>query len=214
MIRQKNQQAAFGCLGLFLILAILVKTQFAPLMRLDQRWSTSFSASALGQHVRVWEWLTLFGSPLVMSGLAVVLALFLWRIRQHSWAGVTLLGVIGGDGLLLVVKQLVGRLRPLHQVVADTGFSFPSGHVFGTVLLAAMLITLLHRFLKGNAVFWWVTALIILGVIGVLLARLGLRAHYPSDVLGSVLLANGWWLEMISLREWVVRKRQKNLVKE
>jgi len=213
-ITQRNQQLALGCFGLFGILAILVKTEFEPLMILDRQWLTSFSSSGLGQHVRIWEWLTLMGSPLVTGGLAVVLALFLWRIRQYGWACAALVGVVGGDAVLLVVKQLVGRLRPLQQVVADTGFSFPSGHVFSTTLLACMIITLLFRFLKGSATFWSVTAVVCLVVVGVLLARLGLRDHYPSDVLGSILLASGWWLQVVSVLERVAVKWQKNQAQE
>lgn len=213
-LTQRNQQLALGFFGLFGILAILIKMQFGPLISLDHQWLAVFSGSSLGQHVRVWEWLTLLGSPLVTGGLAVVLALFLWRIRQVGWAVATLIGIIGGDGLLLVLKDLVGRVRPLQPVVADSGFSFPSGHVFSTALVAGIVITLLYQFLKSNAVFWSVTAVIVMGVIAVMLARLGLRNHFPSDVLGSVLLASGWWLQVVSVYERVVQRWQKIQAKE
>ncbi|AYM03820.1 phosphatase PAP2 family protein [Levilactobacillus yiduensis] len=208
-LTQRNQQLALGFFGLFGILAILIKMQFEPLISLDHQWLTAFSGSSLGQHIRVWEWLTLLGSPLVTGGLAVVLALFLWRIRQVGWSVATLVGIIGGDGLLLALKDLVGRVRPLQPVVADSGFSFPSGHVFSTALVAGIVITLLYQFLKGNAVFWSVTAVIVMGVIAIMLARLGLRNHFPSDVLGSVLLASGWWLQVVSVYERVVQRWRK-----
>lgn len=205
-VSQRNQQLALGFFGLFGILAILVKFRFAWLLGLDHQLLTAFSTSSLGQHVRLWKWLTLAGGPVVTGGLAVLLALFLWRIRQLRWAATILVALVSGDALLLIVKQLVARLRPLQPVVADGGFSFPSGHVFSTTLVALMVITLLFYLLKGNWVCWTLTGVIGLVVISVLFARLGLRNHYPSDVLGSILLASGWWLQVVSVSERLLKK--------
>ncbi|WP_407887009.1 phosphatase PAP2 family protein [Levilactobacillus sp. N40-8-2] len=213
-VNQRNQQLALGTLGLFGILAILVKIQFAPLMALDRQWLSGFQTSWLGQHVRLWNWLTTLGSPAITGGFAVLLALFLWRIHQRGWSLTVLTAIIGGDALLLVIKQLVGRLRPTQQIVADTGFSFPSGHVFSTMLVACIVVTLLLSFLKGNWLYWTLVAIIVIGVLGVLLARLGLRDHFPSDVLGSLLLASGWWLQVLSVFERLRGKHQPEKVME
>lgn len=213
-VNRRNQQLALGTLGLFGILAILVKIQFAPLMALDRQWLGGFQTSWLGQHVRLWDWLTTLGSPAITGGFAVLLALFLWRIHQRGWSLTVLTAIIGGDALLLVVKQLVSRIRPTQQVVADSGFSFPSGHVFSTMLVACIVVTLLFHFLKGNWLFWTILAIIAIGVLGVVLARLGLRDHFPSDTLGSLLLASGWWLQVLSIYERLQGKHQAAKVLE
>jgi len=213
-LTERNQQLALGCFGLLGILAILVKIQFEPLIQLDHQWLTAFSTSVLGQHVRVWEWLTLIGSPLVTSGLGVVLALFLWRIRQYGWSLATLTAIVTGDGLLLVIKTLVGRIRPLQQVVPDTGFSFPSGHVFSTALFVFIVWTLMMQWLGRSWLSWSVITMTAIVLLGVLLARLGLRDHYPSDVLGSLLLAGGWWLQIVSVLERVTKKRRQQQTQE
>jgi len=210
---QRHQQLALGFLGLFVVLAILVKIRFSSLMSLDQQWLAGFHASSLGQHVRVWEWLTLLGSPLVTGGFAVVLALFLWRIRQLGWAATVFAALISGDGLLLVIKTIVARTRPAQMVVADTGYSFPSGHVFSTMLVACIVGTLLLRFLKVNWLSWTLLTVIGLVVLGVVLARLGLRNHYPSDVAGSLLLASGWWFQVLSIGERFRARRTLSLSK-
>ncbi|WP_143463842.1 phosphatase PAP2 family protein [Levilactobacillus enshiensis] len=213
-LTERNQQLALGCFGLLGILAILIKVRFEPLMQLDHQWLTAFSSSALGQHVRVWEWLTLAGSPLVTSGLAVVLALFLWRIRQYGWSLATLTAIVTGDGLLLVIKTLVGRMRPLQQVVPDTGFSFPSGHVFSTALLVFIIWTLITQWLGRSWLSGGVVTLTAIVLLGVLFARLGLRDHYPSDVLGSLLLAGGWWLQIVSVLERLTKKQQQKQMQD
>ncbi|NLR10718.1 MULTISPECIES: phosphatase PAP2 family protein [Lactobacillaceae] len=210
---QRYQQVALGLLGLFVILAILIKLQFSPLMGLDRQWLAAFHASSLGQHVRVWEWLTLLGSPLVTGGFAVILALFLWRIRQLGWAAMVLTALISGDALLLVIKTFVARPRPTQMVVVDTGYSFPSGHVFSTMLVAMILATLLLSLLKANWLSWTLLSVIALGVLGVILARLGLRNHYPSDAMGSALLASGWWFQVLSIFERLRARRTLKLSK-
>ena len=96
----------------------------------------------------------------------------------------------------LWVKQLVQRPRPTEDLISITemgdGFAFPSGHitlgvaVYGTVAMIAL--TRLKPGWRGNAV---------LGASGVILmlsalSRPTFGAHWPSDVLGGVLLGGIW----------------------
>ncbi|MFC6275373.1 phosphatase PAP2 family protein [Levilactobacillus tangyuanensis] len=197
----RHQIIAIVVLGIFTILAILVKIQFAPLLSLDESWLERFQTSAIGQHTLIWHTVTTLGSPVITGCAMVIVSLFLMRTHQWSWAAFILATLVGGDALLLVVKHLVGRLRPIHQVIQDTGFGFPSGHVFSAALLACILITLIVRSLDLNWLSWGLIAVFSVAVIGLMLARLGLRNHYPSDVMGGVLLASGWWLQLLSLVE-------------
>lgn len=199
---QRNQQLALGFLGLLGILAILVKIQAGLVLWLDQ--SVLAAVAKLGPHVGLWEALTTLGSPILTGILAICLAggLFYWR--QPLWGEMVVIGLVGGDGLLLILKHLLKRPRPSLQVLVDNGFSFPSGHVFSTTLLAAMVITLLCGVLRHNWIFWVAVTMVSLIVLGVILGRLGLRNHYPTDALGSLLLAVGWWFQVMSLgeRQW------------
>ena len=52
--------------------------------------------------------------------------------------------------------------------------------------MALMIQMLFTNFWVGGAVF-----IVWLLVIG---SRLTLRAHYPSDIIGAILLAYGWWI--------------------
>ncbi|WP_261810709.1 phosphatase PAP2 family protein [Levilactobacillus humaensis] len=206
---QRNQQVALGFLGLFGILAILVKIHAGIVFQLDQ--AGLDAVAELGAHVGFWEILTTLGSPILTGGLIVILAAVLLYWRQPFWGEMVAIGLVGGDGLLLVLKHLMGRPRPSFQVIADTGFSFPSGHVFSTTLLAIMVITVLCGVLRHNWIFWLAVTMVSLIVLGVILGRLGLRNHYPTDVLGSLLLAVGWWFQVVSLGE---RRWGKSLVEK
>jgi len=108
------------------------------------------------------------------------------------------------SGVNSIIKQIVRRPRPF---IADPtivplahagGFSFPSGHSSGTMLLYGTVIILasLHIQSKG-----WRRTIIGLSVLMILLtgySRIYVQVHYPTDVLGGYTMAFtglmwSWW---------------------
>lgn len=130
-----------------------------------------------------------------------------WRFL-HRWLDALLfLGAVGGYGVLtLLVKHLVQRERPIAFFrVPESGYSFPSEHTLGATCLAfAIGFVLWHggasRGLKALG-----TIALFLGVLVIALSRLILGVHYPTDVLGSVLLGTAWMSALIALRVVVGR---------
>jgi membrane-associated phospholipid phosphatase len=123
--------------------------------------------------------------------LAVALVcLWAWRRRglgtRALWAIIT---VLLGWGLGNVVKQMVGRARPVveHAVDNAPGYSFPSGHATNTTVAAIALLVLLWPVLRSRARTVAV-AVAIAVVLLVGLDRVMLGVHYPSDVFGGYLL--------------------------
>jgi undecaprenyl-diphosphatase len=101
------------------------------------------------------------------------------RARETWWLWVALM--VLAPTLEWVFKQLVGRTRP-----ESLALSFPSGHstaaaaFFGAVMyLAAALPPRLCS---------WVRALAVVMILLVGMARVMLRAHWPSDVLAGIAL--------------------------
>jgi undecaprenyl-diphosphatase len=102
--------------------------------------------------------------------------------------------LLGGSLLEFTVKGLVGRPRPLGWAPG-----FPSGHVTAVTAFAVTVI-----YVIGCEGLSWVRRASLMGGLGVLvamvgLARLSLHAHWPSDLLGGLLLgtataaAGAWW---------------------
>ncbi|SDG67553.1 phosphatase PAP2 family protein [Roseospirillum parvum] len=110
------------------------------------------------------------------------------RWRQHARSWVFMLANMLAAGILLhVIKLTVGRPRPKHLIDDGTYFgfepfsgfnSFPSGHsqaIFSALIALAFMVPKYTKWLMGLAVL-------------VALSRVGVSAHYLSDVvMGSYL---------------------------
>ena len=100
--------------------------------------------------------------------------------RRREWAGVAV-GAVGAHAASIVIKRVVRRPRPNHESVAinvstPSKLSFPSSHATSTTAAAVLL---------GRLTGLPLPALI---VPPMLLSRMVLGVHYPTDVLaGSAL---------------------------
>lgn len=112
--------------------------------------------------------------------------------RRALAAWLTMMAIWGSAALL---KLLVGRVRPtVTDAVWDHGgLSFPSGHATNTTAMT-LGVTLLLWPLVGVAVrrLLVVTSLVLVTVV--VLDRVFLGVHYPSDVVAGMVLGGGLML--------------------
>ena len=127
----------------------------------------------------------------VLIGLVAVVVLFVVE-RRAGW-----LMAIGSISSLLdnVIKLVISRQRPpadlVHILNPTTGYSYPSGHaVFFTWMAFMLAFALAPRVNPRLRPVLWIAA----GLVIVLtcIARVWAGAHWPSDVIGGVLLGLGW----------------------
>lgn len=139
-------------------------------------------------HHPILDWLMLRLTDLADNGLIwILLAVVLLFIpKERKTGGKVLLSLVFSLILCnLILKNLFGRVRPFTLqggisllVDAPTDWSFPSGHTSASFAAAVLL-------LKEKKKIGWVALAV---AILVAFSRLYLYVHYPSDVLGGVIV--------------------------
>jgi membrane-associated phospholipid phosphatase len=130
---------------------------------------------------------TQLGSPNLAMTIGVIGVAVLWR---RCRASAITLGLLVGSAVAvdIVLKLLVDRSRPFNPVV-DTGLgSFPSGHVIHAVVIFGLLPILLWAVTKSRAYLLSGFAIFGMAVGSVAASRIALGAHWPSDVVASLLI--------------------------
>jgi undecaprenyl-diphosphatase len=139
------------------------------------------------------------------KGLVVEVVIFflILLFNRRAWlfaAGATLTG-----GWYAAIVNLVHRPRPtvpyVYQVTEHPGASsYPSGHtMFVVTVVVVLMVCFGHRFLPrwGQVAGWSVAVLL---VAANAIGRMYTGAHWPSDVLGGILIAVFWLSLLASIR--------------
>ena len=127
----------------------------------------------------------------VLIGAVAVVGLFIYE-RRAGW-----LMLIGSISSLFdnIIKLIISRQRPpadlVHILSPTTGFSFPSGHaVFFTWMAFMIAVSLAPKTRPSLRPILWILAVLV--ILLTCIARVWAGAHWPSDVIGGVLLGVGW----------------------
>ena len=104
-----------------------------------------------------------------------------------------MLGNLTLAGILIVTfKNIYQRPRPeILHLVEEKGFSFPSGHSLAVTLMVGSLIVILSQRIKNTTWRKIVQILLSLYIVSVLVSRIYLGVHYPSDVIASLCVGLG-----------------------
>lgn len=140
----------------------------------------------------------------------VLIAVILWFRKQCPLATNLVLTMITGDAVGWVIKHLIQRARPVQHLAVDDGFSFPSGHTLGMGMIVIWIImVLLPVVLKDRIKRFWIDFLLIVWLVIVMISRVYVYAHYPSDVCGSVAIALTW----VAVMQFVFEKIKQTINK-
>lgn len=132
----------------------------------------------------------------------VIAAIYFVKHRKDK--GLLLVGAMAGAALWVsIVKRIEIVARPDNAIIINPGYSFPSGHTVGIVVLAGVLAFFAWRYWQSRPVRAGVS-----GVFGVMVGlvsfdRVYLNTHWFSDVLGSLLLGAFWLLFVVVLYRWL-----------
>lgn len=133
-----------------------------------------------------WHVIAAVFDPKTIVAWDFLLAGYLFIIGKPARAVYVLAMLATVDAFGILVKHVLKRRRPTTFYKDTPTYSFPSGHTLGTTMMALMISMLFPQSL--------IIGLMFIAWLLVIICRLTLRAHYPADVVGAVLLAVSWWI--------------------
>ena len=165
----------------------------------------------IGIEIQILDWLQKLHTPVLdqimcsithlgdAGALWILLVVVLLLVPRTRKSGLIVAGALLVDALLcnVILKPLVARIRPYDVNTAvqllvskPVDYSFPSGHT------AASFASVVALFMAGERKLW--KPALVLAVL-IAFSRLYLYVHYPTDVLGGVIIgvisgALGYWL--------------------
>ena len=200
----------------FAVLASLVFLEIADeigadedLGRFDIALRAALNRHASDEQLRTFALLTHLGDKaFLMPLVAVVALLLLWR-RQRFIAAAWVVACGLGGLLNVVLKAIFERSRPefAHSFVTADGWSFPSGHSSGSMIVYGLLGYLAVLY-TPKSVHIPTAAIAMTLVVYVGLSRVILQVHYFSDVLGGYAFGVSWVAAWIAGLE-VLRRAER-----
>ena len=177
---------------LFMIIGYIVKFYPEMLVSFDQPIQTAIRGDLPETLTLLFRAIThLIDIPVIISWVLIVAFVFYrkqWKMESYLMlANLTLAGI-----LIVTFKNIYQRPRPeILHLVEEKGFSFPSGHSLAVTIMVGTLIVILSQRIKNTVWRKIVQILLSLYIFSVLVSRIYLGVHYPSDVIASLCVGLG-----------------------
>ena len=177
---------------LFMIIGYIVKFYPEMLVGFDQPIQTAIRGDLPETLTLLFRVIThLIDIPVIISWVLIVAFIFYrkqWKMESYLMLGnLTLAGI-----LIVTFKNIYQRPRPeILHLVEEKGFSFPSGHSLAVTIMVGTLIVILSQRIKNTVWRKIVQILLSLYIVSVLVSRIYLGVHYPSDVIASLCVGLG-----------------------
>ena len=177
---------------LFMIIGYIVKFYPEMLVSFDQPIQTAIRGDLPETLTLLFRAITqLIDIPVIISWVLIVA--FIFYRKQWKMESYLMLGNLTIAGILIVTfKNIYQRPRPeILHLVEEKGFSFPSGHSLAVTIMVGTLIVIFSQRIKNTVWRKIVQILLSLYIVSVLVSRIYLGVHYPSDVIASLCVGLG-----------------------
>jgi len=178
--------------------------------RIDGIFSAAVGQSTPERARQVFAWLTHFGDPATLAVVGIVVGVILLARGEYPLAACWIVALGGNAALNPVLKNVFERARPIHdQAVAQApGWSFPSGHSSGSVVVCGMLAYVVIRTAPRR---WHLPALLVATAIAFTTgcSRIFLQVHYATDVIAGFASGIAWLAICIGSLEAATHYRRR-----
>ena len=197
----------YTAVGIFLIVGAVVgiigTVGFAALAEVVREGYTQQFDTAvlrwLGSHhtpvlTTIMTEVTPLGTGIVVLTVVGVTTAFLWHTEHKHSARMLLAATAGSILLNNVLKLFFDRARPsvFEWGTHAASSSFPSGHAMSATVVYGTVAYLLARLQKHGWARAITLSLAVIMIALICLTRLYLGVHYPSDVLGGIVVGLAW----------------------
>lgn len=136
---------------------------------------------------------THLGDPMPLTLLVMAVGVLL-LLRRHTALALGWVVACAGAGLLnMLLKQIFERVRPVHEhgFAQAGGYSFPSGHTSGSLVVYGMLAYLCLRLLPPR---WHLPGVLLAATLAFSVgwSRVILQVHWASDVVAGFAFGVAW----------------------
>lgn len=176
-------------LVIFVCLGYVVKFYPETLSAFDQTIQSGLRGRLPAGLTSFFKAITIFGNTSTQIGL-VALAVVLFWLKQWKAESLLMLGNGLVTSLAIVgLKEVYQRPRPILPHLAEaSGYSFPSGHALGAMVIFGSLFIIAWQRLPKSALKNGLLGLLATLIVLVGVSRIYLGVHYPSDVLAGFLV--------------------------
>lgn len=201
----------FGAAFVWLSWQVLIQgpvTQWdMPTIKAIHDWATHQSAPV----ALIMRFFSAYGRDGV-SLITVILTIGWVRRKYRRGLWMLLFGVMGAELWFQALGGIINRQRPEFKDPFETliGAGYPSGHAATNVLLGWMILYLLLPHIKSGFRRGLLIIVVVAVVLEVCFSRLFLGLHYPTDIIGGLLMGIAWGglIFTITDRHFFAKKRE------
>jgi len=124
----------------------------------------------------------------------IVFGLILVLLKNWRFLNALIVSVTIGEIFVWIIKNIIERPRPplINSLVNESSYSFPSGHTFVAMAFYGLLSYFViqskkNKFIKIISIIFGFLTIILIAI-----SRVYLGAHWPSDVLASLVVGSAW----------------------
>lgn len=127
----------------------------------------------------------------ILAGMGPLVIWLIHRLRVRE-ALLTVLTVGGGLLVVKAMKAIIAKSRPTDAIIEAVGWSFPSGHSAGAVLVSAVIVYVFVSRVesRGLRMLAYLALAVFVTLVG--MSRVYLGVHYPTDVMAGYIVGALW----------------------
>ena len=198
-------------ISLTLLIIIIRQIFYRKEYNMDEKVFSYLSQYVTETTTLLMQFFSFFGSHLLFVPGWLTLIIFYYFVHKNKWMSVkTLIIALSNVGLMLGLKLLFNRPRPLIQLLKDVpGLSFPSGHAFMSSIFYGFIIYLVYQEVKNRWLKWIIIIILAIIILIIGFSRVYLRVHYASDVIAGYCFGMMSLLILLSLLRQIEKYNAK-----